>query len=73
MVNLGQVITNGGAAKMFAGTIKHSGSINSDSISLDEQGRVQLFATSDIDINDGRRLQLMVKMEVKSALLPMAI
>ena len=35
---------------MFAGTIKHSGSINADSIAVDEQGHVQLFAKSDIDI-----------------------
>ncbi|NKB39410.1 MAG: filamentous hemagglutinin N-terminal domain-containing protein, partial [Gammaproteobacteria bacterium] len=50
VINLGELITNGGAAKMFAGTIKHSGSINANSISVDEQGRVQIFASKDIDI-----------------------
>jgi len=50
VVNLGEVITNGGAASMFAGTIKHSGSINADSLSVDEHGNVQLFAKADIDI-----------------------
>jgi len=53
VVNLGQVITHGGAARMFAGTIKHSGEINANSIKLDEQGRVQLFAQSDIELTSG--------------------
>lgn len=51
IVNLGEMITNGGAAKMFAGTIKHGGSINADSISVDENGNVQLFAKADIEID----------------------
>ncbi len=50
VVNLGEMITNGGAARMFAGTIKHSGSINANSISVDENGKVQLFAQADIEI-----------------------
>jgi len=50
VVNLGEVITNGGAASMFAGTIKHSGSINANSLTVDEQGNVQLFAKADIEI-----------------------
>lgn len=49
-VNLGQMITNGGAASMFAGTIKHSGSINADSLTVDENGIVRLFAKADIEI-----------------------
>ncbi|MCH7696730.1 MAG: filamentous hemagglutinin N-terminal domain-containing protein [Proteobacteria bacterium] len=51
VVNLGKLITHGGAARMFAGTIQHSGSINADSLSVDEQGRVQLFAKADIEIS----------------------
>ena len=51
VVNLGEMITNGGAASMFAGTIKHSGSINANSLSFDEQGNVQLFAKADIKID----------------------
>ena len=50
VVNLGEMITNGGAASMFAGTIKHSGSINANSISVDKNGNVQLFAKADIEI-----------------------
>jgi filamentous hemagglutinin family protein len=49
-VNLGKMITNGGAARMFAGTIKQAGSINANSISVDENGNVQLFAQADIEI-----------------------
>ncbi|MBT7951327.1 MAG: filamentous hemagglutinin N-terminal domain-containing protein, partial [Gammaproteobacteria bacterium] len=52
VVNLGQLITNGGAAKMFAGTIRHSGSINADSISIDEYGRVVLSAGADTWVTD---------------------
>ena len=52
VVNLGEMITNGGAAKMFAGTIKHEGSINANSISVDENGNVQLFAQADIEITN---------------------
>ncbi len=50
VINLGDMITNGGAARMFAGTIKHNGSINANSISVDKNGKVQLFAKADIEI-----------------------
>ena len=50
VVNLGKVITNGGAARMFAGTIKHSGEINANSIRMDAQGRIQLVAQQDVEI-----------------------
>ncbi len=49
-INLGKMIANGGAARVFAGTIKHSGDISADSISVDATGNVQLVAKSDIDI-----------------------
>ena len=48
VVNLGTLLTRGGAAGMFAGTIKHSGSINADSISVDARGRIQLLAKSQV-------------------------
>ena len=51
VVNLGEMITNGGAARMFAGTIKHSGSINANSIAVDKNGNVQIFAKTDIEIS----------------------
>jgi trimeric autotransporter adhesin len=51
VTNLGSIITNGGAAELFAGTITHSGSINADSVSVDSQGRVVLNASDDIFLN----------------------
>jgi filamentous hemagglutinin family protein len=50
VTNLGSVITNGGAAELFAGTITHSGSINANSISVNDAGQVTLAAISDINI-----------------------
>ncbi len=53
VVNLGELLTRGGAAAMFAGTIEHRGSVNADSVSRDAQGRVQLRATSAVDVTAG--------------------
>ncbi len=64
VVNLGEVITHGGAAKMFAGTIKHSGSINADSISLDSQGLVVLRAIDDIELRSGSLISVSGNEEV---------
>ncbi len=50
VVNLGELITQGGAASIFAGTITHSGSINADSVSVDRQGKVVLSAKQDITV-----------------------
>jgi filamentous hemagglutinin family protein len=50
VTNLGSVITNGGAAEIFAGTITHSGSINANSISVNDAGKVTLASISDINI-----------------------
>ena len=53
VVNLGELITNGGAAAIFAGTIEHSGAINADSVFVDTQGRVVLAASDDIHLHQG--------------------
>jgi len=53
VTNLGSVITHGGAAELFAGTITHSGSINADSVSLDTQGKVVLSAMSGLTVETG--------------------
>jgi filamentous hemagglutinin family protein len=50
VTNLGSVITHGGAAELFAGTITHSGSINANSVSVNDAGKVTLAAISDINI-----------------------
>jgi len=44
ILNVGKVLANGGAADLFAGTIKHSGEINANSIEVDEQGQIWLMA-----------------------------
>ncbi|OUR63615.1 hypothetical protein A9Q79_09755 [Methylophaga sp. 42_25_T18] len=53
VTNLGNMITYGGAASIFAGTITHSGSINADSVSVDSQGQIVLAATHDITVEVG--------------------
>jgi filamentous hemagglutinin family protein len=50
VTNLGSLMTNGGAAEIFAGTITHSGSINANSVSVNDAGKVTLAAISDITI-----------------------
>lgn len=49
VVNLGKLIAAGGSAEILAGTIRHSGEINADSISVDEHGRVSLLASHEIE------------------------
>ncbi|MFZ2406181.1 MAG: filamentous hemagglutinin N-terminal domain-containing protein, partial [Methylobacter sp.] len=48
--NLGKLLTEGGAVNVFAGTIKHSGEINADSVQIDKQGNIQLVAQQDITL-----------------------
>ncbi|MGD9604327.1 MAG: filamentous hemagglutinin N-terminal domain-containing protein, partial [Gammaproteobacteria bacterium] len=45
VVNLGQLIARGGSVSAFAGTLRHSGEINADALSIDETGRVVLTAS----------------------------
>ena len=52
VVNLGKLIAAGGSAEILAGTIRHSGEINADSISVDEQGRISLLASHHIETSD---------------------
>ena len=52
-VNLGQLLSAGGAAAIFAGTLRHSGDINVDAVSVDEYGQVLLFAQTDISVEAG--------------------
>ncbi len=58
VVNLGEMLTNGGAASVFAGTITHSGAINANSIRVDQQGRIQLVAQADITLSETARLSV---------------
>jgi len=52
VVNLGRLIANGGSAEILAGTIRHSGEINADAISVDDQGRIRLVATNRIETTE---------------------
>jgi filamentous hemagglutinin family protein len=49
-LNLGKLLTEGGAISVFASTIKHSGEINADSVQVDKQGNIQLVAQQDITL-----------------------
>ncbi|MGZ4998421.1 MAG: two-partner secretion domain-containing protein, partial [Methylobacter sp.] len=50
VLNLGKLLTEGGAINVFASTIKHSGEINADSVQIDKQGNIQLVAQQDITL-----------------------
>ncbi len=52
-VNLGRLIADGGAAGMFAGTLRHSGEIRANSVSRDAQGKVVLSAKGNITLAAG--------------------
>ncbi|TAN71386.1 MAG: filamentous hemagglutinin N-terminal domain-containing protein, partial [Methylobacter sp.] len=49
-LNLGKLLTDGGAINVFANTIKHSGEINADSVEMDAQGNIRLVAQQDITL-----------------------
>ena len=55
-LNLGKLLTEGGAINVFASTIKHSGEINADSVQIDKQGNVQLVAQQDITLASGSKI-----------------
>jgi filamentous hemagglutinin family protein len=50
VLNLGELLTRGGAAAIFAGTIRHEGAINADSVRMDAQGRIELYASDKTEI-----------------------
>ncbi|MGZ5008155.1 MAG: two-partner secretion domain-containing protein, partial [Methylobacter sp.] len=50
VVNLGKLLTEGGAVNVFANTIKHSGEINADSVEVDAQGNIRLVARQNITL-----------------------
>jgi len=56
VLNLGKLLTEGGAINVFAGTIAHSGEINADSVQVDQQGHIQLVAQQDITLTAGSKL-----------------
>ncbi|WP_334168764.1 MBG domain-containing protein [Methylobacter sp.] len=56
VLNLGKLLTEGGAINVFAGTIKHSGEINADSVEVDAQGNIRLVAQQDITLASGSKI-----------------
>ena len=50
VLNLGKVLTEGGAIELFAGTISHSGELSTNSIEIDQQGQIRLIAQQDINL-----------------------
>lgn len=53
VVNLGRLLARGGTASILAGTIRHSGEINADSVSRDAEGRISLKASNRISLAEG--------------------
>ena len=53
VLNLGELIATHGAAGVFAGTIRHSGVIEANTLSVDEAGAIVLSARSDIHVEAG--------------------
>ena len=52
---LGEMVTSGGAVSIFAGNIRNAGTISANALSVDEFGRVQLIAKSNVEIEaDGQ-------------------
>ncbi|MDD5228594.1 MAG: MBG domain-containing protein, partial [Methylococcales bacterium] len=51
VLNIGQLLTEGGAINVFAGSIKHSGDINADSVEIDKQGNIRLVAKENITLD----------------------
>lgn len=50
VLNLGKILSQGGAIDLFANSLKHSGEINADSVEMDEQGNIRLIAKQDISL-----------------------
>ncbi|MEI7839423.1 MAG: YDG domain-containing protein, partial [Methylococcaceae bacterium] len=51
VLNVGQLLTEGGAINVFAGSIKHSGDISADSVEIDKQGNIRLVAKGDVTLD----------------------
>jgi hypothetical protein len=50
VLNVGQLLTEGGSINVFAGSIKHSGDISADSVEIDKQGNIRLVAKGDVTL-----------------------
>ncbi|MGB1880707.1 MAG: filamentous hemagglutinin N-terminal domain-containing protein, partial [Gammaproteobacteria bacterium] len=50
VVNLGEVITGGGAAAIFAGTIQNRGRLDATALVVDESGEIRLVASDAVEL-----------------------
>jgi filamentous hemagglutinin family protein len=57
IVNLGRIDATDGAARLFAGTLRHSGTIQANGLARDAAGEIVLTAKQDIEIESGSRLE----------------
>jgi len=53
VVNLGDLISDGGSIGVFAGNIKHSGRASVNAIEMDDAGNIRFVAKKDTVINNG--------------------
>lgn len=58
IVNLGQLIANGGAIQAFAGTLRHSGEIRASRLAADADGSVRLVASHEATISAGSTIRV---------------
>ena len=56
IINLGDIVANQGAAQLFAGSLKHSGSINATGLVQNADGSISLVAQADIEVAAGATL-----------------
>lgn len=56
VLNLGKLLTAGGAVNVFADTIKHSGEINADSVEVDAQGNIKLLAQQSLQLTQSSQV-----------------
>ncbi len=50
VLNLGEMVTRGGAVTVFANSIQNLGHISADGITIDESGRVHLIASAELEL-----------------------
>ena len=55
-LNLGDLIANRGAAGMFAHSIRNSGTVEANAVTVDENGTIRLVAQSDLTLEAGGRV-----------------
>ena len=55
-LNLGQLIAERGAAGVFAGSIRNSGTVEANAVALDEDGTIRLVARNDITLEAGGKV-----------------